>query len=149
MTEHQIDPKYGVPILGTAPSTGPNAPGLTANMEILDSEVEKMRIIVTAIENKYGERANYFDMEQEIKDRFRKIGFIVAVGWWMMEHADSGKPVEGLLMPEITIRDRTEGGYEFDHDRQVHEVTNDLLNLGTKGVIKSDPSQFQSHGHSH
>lgn len=144
---HQVDPRFGVPILGTAKAQeGPNAPGLTASVEIYDSEINEIHKILDHLNDKYvGKAASYADMQSEIEERFHKIGLIVKVGWWSTN-------VDGVLMPEITISDRTERGHQFDHDQQVHEVTGDLLGLGEGGVIKSDPSAFQkpSHeGHGH
>lgn len=58
---------------------------------------------------------------------------------------------DGLFWFEIDIVDRLT---EFDPDRQVHEVVNDILELGEGGVIKS-PSGLtvvqggQGHSHSH
>lgn len=142
---HEIDPKYGVPILGTA-KEGPNAPGLTASVEIYDSEINEIHKILDYLNDKYvGKASSYADMQSDIEDRFHRIGLKVVVGWWTTN-------VDGVLMPEITISDRTERGHDFDHDRQVSEVTNDLLGLGESGVIKSDPEQFAKpshHGHGH
>ena len=141
---HQIDPRYGVPILGTA-KEGPNAPGLTANVEVYDSEINEIHKIVEVLRNRSQGAVDYARFTEEIRDRFAGIGFIVSVNWY-----DTN--VEGVLIPEIVIKDRTERGHGFDHDKQVHEVTNDLLGLGEGGVIKSDPEQFAkpSHqGHQH
>jgi hypothetical protein len=126
----------------------PNAPGLTAKIEIHDSEIMEIERIVAALNERLGSsrRTNLDAFNREIYERFAEIGFIVQVAWW-----DTNIP--GVLIPEICISDRTERK-DFDHDRQVHEVTNDILELGDKGVIKTDPAAMkaleQQHaGHKH
>lgn len=110
-----------------------NAPGLTVNCEVLDSEILEIEKVVGILNDKARNgRQNYDAFDREIKERFASIGFIVGVTWW---HTN----IDGLKMPEITISDRTDKK-AFDYDRQVHEVTNDILDLGTGGVIKSNPS---------
>jgi hypothetical protein len=87
----------------------------------------------------------YDSFQREIKERFYEIGFIVDVVWYETNMAE-------VKMPEIVIKGRTENKFVFDRDRQVHEVTNDVLDLGTGGVIKADKAMMealakQSHNH--
>lgn len=120
-----------------------NTPGLTSHFEIYDSEIDKIQHILEILRRRAEGSVDYDAFDREIKDRFAKIGFKVDVKWWTTN-------VEGTLLPEIDIQDRLEK-IEFDHDRQVSEVTNDILGLGDAGVIKFDPSQYQkpTHGHQH
>lgn len=129
-----------IPILG---QTQPNHEGLTSRVEIHDSEVIEIERIVKILNDKaHSGRLDYDAFQREIKDRFHTLGFIVDVKWYTTN-------VDGVLVPEIDIQDRTERR-QFDHDRQVHEVTNDLLELGEGGVIHTSPGDFQkppSHQH--
>lgn len=138
-----------IPILGQAQAIadGPNAPGLTANCEIHDSEILEIEKVIRALNERTHngtKKVDYDAFDREIKERFQNIGFKASVAWW---HTN----IDGVKMPEITITDRL-SAKEFDYDRQVHEVTNDLLDLGEGGVIKSNPADFQKptgHGHGH
>lgn len=139
-----------VPIIGQHNQGAPNAPGLTINCDIHDSEIIEIEKVVEIINTKTRDRQriSYDALQREITERFQDIGLIVSIGWWQAGTAD-GAVIPGMLIPEITIRDRTERK-DFDHDKKVHEITNDILELGDKGVIKADPSKFESHeGHKH
>lgn len=125
-------------------STIPNAPGLTANCEVYDSEILKIEQVINALnERTYNgtKRVEYAAFDREIRDRFAAIGFKVDVAWY---HSD----VDGVKIPEIVIQDRIEKK-DFDFDQMVNEVTNDLLGFGEGGVIKSDPTAFQAPSHDH
>lgn len=144
-----------VPIIGQ-PSTYPagvreevNAEGLTSRIEIHDSEINEIHKVLEILRERGSSgRISYADFTTEVKDRFAAIGFIVAVNWYEAGTPDGAK-IPGMLIPEIVIKDRTEAK-AFDHDQQVHEVTNDVLGLGDGGVIKTRPEDFQRpEGHQH
>lgn len=103
-----------------------------SGVDILDSEVLEIEKVLNTLkdraESHTGELGNF---DNEIKTRFAEIGFAVDVKWW---HTN----VEGVKLPEIEIVGRTLARH-FDHDRMVHEVTNDILSLGTGGTIKMSP----------
>ena len=122
---------------------GPNAPGLTAEIEIHDSEIIAIEQVLNALNDRLGpgRRTVLAAFDKEVKDRFAEIGFIVQVAWWETN-------VEGVFLPEVCIADRTES-HEFDYDRQVHEVTHDVLNLGEGGVIETSPEDYQPPEHGH
>jgi hypothetical protein len=128
-----------IPILGEA--GGANAPGLTVNCEVHDSEIMEIERVLEIMNDKAQSRVDFDAWDREFKDRMLGIGFVVGITWW---HTN----VEGVKRPDITISDRTERK-PFDYDRQVHEVTHDILDLGEGGVIKSNPEAFkdQEHGH--
>lgn len=68
--------------------------------------------------------------DREIRESFAEVGVVVDVKWW-----DTNVP--GVYLPEVEP-------YALlfepdnDQDRQVHDVTNDILGLGTGGVIEGD-----------
>jgi hypothetical protein len=129
-----------IPILGEA--GGSNAPGLTARVEIHDSEIIEIERLLERLSTKaHDGRVDYAAFTREVRERFEDLGFMVVVNWYETN-------VEGTLIPEIVIRDRIEAG-AFDHDQKVHEITHDLLDIGDGGVIKSNPEAFkdQEHGH--
>src|SRR3954468_11267454 len=66
-----------------------------------------------------------------VKDEFHKLGFEVSVLWY---HTD----MRDLPAVDIEITGRVDKNFEFDHDRQVHEITHDLLGLGEGGFLDGD-----------
>lgn len=104
-------------------------------LDILDSEMLKIVTLHEALNRRAKDRRhNYNDFEREIREKFAAIGFTVDVNWYRYEL--DGVEQDGA-MPEITITGRVEEK-AFDPDRQVHEVTSDILGLGDKGVIRTD-----------
>lgn len=129
-------------------------------LDLYDHEVEEILRLQMRLNEKarYG-RHNYTDFEREIRERFAGIGFTVEVNWYGF--SVGGRPQEGA-MPEVTVTGRTDAGHVFDKDRQVHEVTHNILGIpGEEGVIKTDPDTLRNftegngghrhggHGHSH
>lgn len=127
-------------------------------LDLYDHEVEEILQLQLKLNDKarYG-RHNYTDFEREIRERFAGIGFTVEVNWYGF--SVGGQPQDGA-MPEVTVTGRTETGHVFDKDRQVHEVTHNVLGLPSEdaGVIKTDPDTLKNflegggghgHGHSH
>lgn len=112
--------------------------------EIYDSEIDKIHRLTDALNTKYKQGVRDVQGAQdEIKERFAGIGFVVTVKWWETN-------VEGLYLPEVEFTGRTDPNFVFDQNQQVHEVTSDLLGLGEGGVIKSDLSSLiLPPGHKH
>lgn len=147
--------------------------------DIHDSELERIEKVVQVLNDRTGQHRDREAFRREIIERFEEIGFgvdvlVYAPGEWVECKVCEGKGVifggiqclecEGRCevlaaqQPKITsdtpiyfkisLERRLAG--EFDPDRQVHEVTKDILGLGTEGVIKSNPSDLivpHSHGH--
>lgn len=107
----------------------------------LDSEILKIEKVVEALARKQGQRVFLQSFEQEILGRFEEIGFRVSVAWYEAEV----NGVANVNVPRITILERLEG--EFDPDQMVYEVTKDILDLGTEGVIKTDGPLGDIHKH--
>jgi hypothetical protein len=126
-------------------------------LDVYDTEVEQIFGVLSRLQDRARfRRHNYNDFDREIREAFAEIGFTVEVNWHEFEVA--GQKQEGA-MPEVTVTGRTDPGFEFDKDRQVHEVTANVLDLpGETGVIKTDPDTLKNfmegqggheHGHSH
>lgn len=122
-------------------------------LDVYDHEVDQLMRIQARLTEKarYG-RHNYIDFEREIRERYAAAGFTVEVSWYGF--SVDGQPQEGA-MPEVTVTGRT-APHVFDKDRQVHEVTSDILGLGEGGVIKTDRDTVKNflegnggHGHGH
>lgn len=124
----------------------------TAYPDIADSEVlEIERVLTTLNQRAKDKQRNFADFEREIRERFEDVGFVVTVSWYEFGREGQVGAVPGAAMPEITIVDRCERK-PFDHDRQVHEVTNNILGLpGQEGVIKTNTPGMGRliHGHKH
>lgn len=106
-------------------------------IELLDSEVDTIQRVWDTLRARHQKSyKNYGSVEDEIKGRFADAGFVVAVNWF--RYTIDGKLGEGAS-PEVTITGRCDPKYVFDHDRQVREVTSNILNIpGQEGVIRTD-----------
>jgi hypothetical protein len=126
-------------------------------LDVYDHEVDDlMRVQARLTEKARYRRVNYNDFDREIREAFAEIGFTVQVNWHRF--SVGGQEQEGA-MPEVTVTGRT-APHVFDKDRQVHEVTRNVLGLPEEdaGVIKADRETVRSfmegggghgHGHSH
>lgn len=103
---------------------------------LLDSEVLKVESVLREINQKTGKSVNLEGFRKEIIGRFEDIGLKVQVRAYTSNE-------DGVYPFDIDIVDHCERK-AFDYDRQVHEVTTDILDLGTKGVIKSGPILSES-----
>jgi len=124
----------------------------TTYPDIADSEVlEIERVLVALTERARDKQRNFEDFEREIRERFEDIGFVVRVSWYEFGREGQVGAVPGAAMPEVTIVDRCERK-PFDHDRQVHEVTRNILGLpGQEGVIRTNTTGMRRlvEGHKH
>lgn len=123
--------------------------------DLYDTEVEQILQVQERLNDRARHRRhNYNDFDREIREAFAEIGFTVEVNWH--EFAVGGQKQDGA-MPEVTVTGRTDESRVFDKDRQVHEVTHNVLGIpGEEGVIKTDPDTLKNfregqggHGHSH
>ena len=110
---------------------------LTKTMDIHDSEINMIHEILGVLRRRSASVRNYDDFQREVIDRFARIGFVVDVRWY-----ETDQP--GVLMPEINISARTEKNFVFDREKQVSEVTGDLLGLGEGGTIKVDKDMMKA-----
>jgi hypothetical protein len=106
-------------------------------IDLYDSEIIEVEKIIQKLNYDHvGQQRDVEGFVQRTIDMFARIGLRADVAMYTMADRQ-GRPVEGF-MPEITIQGRiNERGFEFDHDKMVHEVTNDLLGLGEGGVINT------------
>lgn len=126
-------------------------------LDLYDSEMAQALDVLAKLRDRSRHRRhNYIDFEREIRESFAEIGLVVHVNWHRF--AIGAQEQEGA-MPEVTITGRTDPGFTFDKDQQVHEVTHNVLQLPEEdaGVIKTDretlrrfmKDQEHGHGHSH
>lgn len=125
-------------------------------LDLYDSDVEAVFGVLARLQDRARyRRHNYNDFDREIREAFAEIGFTVEVNWH--EFSRQGQKQDGA-MPEVTVTGRTDPGFVFDNDRQVHEVTGNVLGLpaGDGGVIKTDSETLRrfreengGHGHGH
>lgn len=119
----------------TTPAGESRQSELTSQIELYDHEILKIeKHALKPLNDKQGKVLNLEAFRREIIQRFEDIGFIVDVKVWDTTQAST-------YWFDIDIVDRIER-IVFDHDRQVHEVTHDLLDLGEGGVIKSNGIQL-------
>lgn len=129
---------------------------MTDVLDVFDHEVDElMRIQQRLTDKARYHRVNYNDFDREIREAFAEAGFTVHVNWH--KFSIDGQEQDGA-MPEVTVTGRTDPSFVFDKDRQVHEVTHDILGLGDGGVLKTDHETIRNfmegnaghgHGHSH
>jgi hypothetical protein len=103
---------------------------LTSMIELNDSDILRIESVVKILNDRQGKVLNMDAFRRESEERFADAGFRVTVKCYTTNQ-------EGLYAFDIEINDRLEG--QFDPDQMVHEATNDVLELGTGGVIKSAP----------
>ena len=126
-------------------------------LDVYDTEIDQILKVLERLQDRARHRRhNYNDFDREIREAFAEIGFTVHVNWHEFEIA--GRKQDGA-MPEVTVTGRTDPKFTFDKDRQVHEVTHNVLEIpGEDGVIKTDPDTLRNfmegngghdHGHKH
>lgn len=107
--------------------------GCMAYIDLYDHEILEAEKVLAALNEKRAKVVNLEAFRQEIIGRFEEIGLEVVAKVW-------GTNEEGLYAFDIEIQGRCEP-HAFDYDRQVHEVTSDILDLlpnQDKGIIKSE-----------
>jgi len=122
-------------------------------LDVYDHEVDALMRVQAGLTDKARHRRhNFLGFQREIEEAFAEAGFTVHVNWHRF--SVDGQEQDGA-MPEVTVTGRT-APHVFDKDRQVHEVTSDILGLGDAGVIKTDPDTLKrflegngGHGHGH
>lgn len=128
-------------------------------IDLYDSDIIEIEKVLLVLRDRLqAQRRNYPAAEREIRERFAEIGFVVDVNWFRF--AAGGIEQQDGALPEVTVMARCEP-VVFDHDRQVHEVTSNILELPgqDKGeIIRTDRGDAfrkfrQEHGnpkaHSH
>lgn len=110
---------------------------VTKTLDVHDSEVNEIHQVLTILRQRADKAHNYDSFQNEIVDRFHRIGFEVDVRWY-----ETDQP--GVLIPEINISGRVDKNFVFDRDRQTAEVTSDVLDLGEGGVLKVDKDMMKS-----
>jgi len=97
--------------------------------DLNDADILRLEGVLRHLHARQGTSVSLEGFRKEARDRFAEVGFRVEVKTY-------DTPTAGIFAFEIEIRERLEG--EFDPDQMVHEATNDLLGLGTKGVITTN-----------
>jgi len=107
---------------------------VTTSINLYDSDILKLDPVMDALNQKQGKVLPLESFRSEILERFYDAGFKVDAKVFTV--AMNGVPQEGLYGWTIEILDRVEK-QAFDFDKMAHEVTSDVLDLGTK----SPPSE--------
>lgn len=114
------------------PDEVPDESELSSAIELNDADILKVESVLQVLNSRGpGQRRNLEDFRKEILERFGGAGFKTDVK--VFEALTYGG--EQIFVYKIEIIGRYEGA--FDPDQMVAEVTADVLDLGTKGVIKS------------
>lgn len=116
---------------------------VTSTIDLLDSDIIRIEKVLAALNAMRGKTVPLESFRREILDRFEQIGLGVDVKVWETN-------LVSVFLFDIEINRRYEA---FDPERMVHEVTNDLLDLGDGGVINTknvkDLSTLVHHKHQH
>jgi hypothetical protein len=120
----------------------------TAQGDILDSEILQLEAIFEDMLYRYSAKAFDIDVfEREAKERVHnQLGLAITVSWKPVMDTATGRIIEGKLSPKIEIAGRVEKK-AFDHDQKVFEVTHDVADIGTQGVIASGEATRGGHPH--
>lgn len=113
--------------------------GVNVNVDVHDSETLRIEAVIRKLAERQGKTVDLEGFRKEAVDRFLEIGFKVVVRVYTTN-------VPGVYIPDIDIVERLTA---FDPDRQVHEVTQDMLELGEGGVIKTGGKVIEFPKHTH
>jgi hypothetical protein len=91
-------------------------------VDLYDHEVLALEGVLNKLHEKQRSHQNLEAFRKEIVERCAEIGIAVYAKIYETNE-------EGVYAFEVEIRGRTEGGFVFDPDRQVAEVTEDILDL--------------------
>lgn len=115
---------------------GGRQPSPEPAFEPYDSEIIRIGEVMDRLNVMRQSPMNPEDFYQAGVDMFHKAGIVADIVFY--EAADErGQLVPGVWVPEVVLKGRVDEKHEFDWDRQVHEVTNDILGLGEGGVIST------------
>lgn len=92
------------------------------SLDLYDSDILKIEVALNALMEHQGKRMVVESFRKEAIERFAEQGFVVDVLTW-----ETDQP--GLYAFDFKITGRVEPLEEFDHERQSHEVINDLLEI--------------------
>jgi len=111
--------------------------GVDSSIDLYDSDILRIEKVLDRLNAEdVGKPRDIESLMKKIIDLFHDIGLRVDVSVWTA--ADNrGQEVEGTYIPSITINGRVDSDHQFDYDRMVHEVTNDILELGHDGIINT------------
>ena len=90
---------------------------VTADIELYDSDVPKIKAVAAKLREAVGERRNKEAFVREVMGRFHEAGYVVGVKI-TTQVANGGT----VFYPEITIEQRVEPEAEYDYARQAAEV---------------------------
>jgi hypothetical protein len=118
-------------------------------LDLYDSEVLAIEKVADWMKAQQRTPRHLDSFVRESENRFAEAGFKARVKTYSTNE-------DGTFAFEVEILDRLDRR-AFDYDRQVHEVTNNLLELpGEGGIIKADSAQLKAlanqrkaHGHGH
>jgi hypothetical protein len=118
-------------------------PEISSTIELYDSDIIKIdKGPIPWAVLQQGSRRNLEGFRKGLTEQFNRIGLVVYVSCYTTDE-------DGTYAFDVEIRGRTES-HEFDFDRQVHEVTNNLLDEPgvEKGFVKTPAWQKpQKHRH--
>jgi hypothetical protein len=108
---------------------------LTSLVDLYDSDGLKIAPVVQRLNQHVFTITDFDAFREEVINRFGEIGYNVDVIWdEVYEFRSGGKSVE-VREPTIQITSRVDPEAGFDFDRQVHEVTHDILGVDEPGKI--------------
>lgn len=102
---------------------------MTSDIELYDHDIQAIGEVLGQLKLRQETVVPLESYRKEMIGRFADIGLVANVQVWSTD-------AEGVYWFDITIAGRLEPTV-FDHDRQVAEVTRDLLGLGEGGVIST------------
>jgi hypothetical protein len=91
-------------------------------IDLYDHEILDCEKVLKVLNERQGKSLDLEHFRVEMIERFAEIGLVGSVLVYETN-------VEGVYLFEFQIEGRTEKMAEFDFDRQVHEVRNDVLDL--------------------
>lgn len=99
-------------------------------IEPYDHEIPMIQDVLEAISKKQAKSLHLETLRQEIIGRFAEIGFVCEITVYTTNQ-------DGMYAFDLNITDRTDPK-PFDHERQAHEVRNDILGISQPGILGPD-----------
>jgi hypothetical protein len=109
--------------------------------QLYDTELGGLLDLLGEIDERVrGRSIDRDSLDRELRDRCAtEIGIRVSIRWYTCgEEQEDGtlKEIPGMYKPFVVPQGRMTKEAEYDHDRQRHEVINDVLGIGEGGLIK-------------
>lgn len=117
-----------------------------SNLNLYDEDILKLEKVFDWVKQRQHQRMDLEDFRRNAIERFYDAGFKVNVKVYETTENDGQSALEGVYAFDFEILDRVNREEQFDFDRQVHQVVNNLLELPDQngGWINTDEALMRA-----